>query len=258
MKKLLSFFKFSIAVLSLTLLGNANILAQDFSSMHYNSVMTKVIHRQQMKAIYGKDLYRKSDANKRQAPSQAPAPTVPAPQAAQQTSLSYEPDPALTQSGLNAFIERAKKNTQDPKYAQQIEQLYTRHDAKALYRQIAQQYGLELNNPAHSLAAYNVLVWLIAHGITDDADSQAVRAVVDKTEKMLLATPAMATASKRQMLDEEMMYTFVAVHAGWQSSHREGKDSFRQYGDTINQMWINQFGQDLRQLALTQHGFVRR
>ena len=254
-------FKLSVAVLALTFVGNANTVAQDFSSIGYNGVMTRILHRQQMRSIYGNDLYDRNgpdswQSNSRPTPAQPSSVSQAAPQAPQVQTLSYLPDPAVTQSGQDAFIQRVQEY--DPEAGQQLESQFRQYDAIEVYRGIAEPFGLEMNNPAHSLAAYSILAWLVANGETSNTDLASVAAVSKRMEQVIGRDASMAVASDRQLFDEEAKYLFVAMHAGWQSSLADGGALLAQYSDQVNQIWEEQFGQDLRQLTLTQQGFERR
>ncbi|MEM8715861.1 MAG: hypothetical protein AAGE92_08795 [Cyanobacteria bacterium P01_G01_bin.4] len=257
-----TFVSFGLAaVLSIAVLSEARVVAQDFSYIGYNGVMTRILHRQQMRSIYGNDLYDRSgsdtwQSNSRQTPSQPSSAPQPAAQVPQIQTLAYQPDPAITQSGQDAFIQRV--NEYDPEVGQQLETEFLKHDAIEVYSGIAEPFGLEINNPAHSLAAYSILAWLIANGETANPDLASVAAVSERMEQVLGQDASMAVASDRQLFDEEAKYLFVAMHAGWQSSLADGGALLAQYSDQVNQIWEDQFGQDLRQLALTQQGFERR
>lgn len=211
-----------------------------------------------MEAIYGEDLYTQQDSgNSQSPPAQTPSSDLEVnPSDTQNISLAYQPDSALTRQLRDEFIQRMIDN--DPQSGQILEEQFQQHDAIAIYRLFADRYNLEMYNPAHSLAAYNVLAWLIANGNLEEPDPAALSAVTDNTAQMLSANPAMVSTSDRQMLDEELMYLFVVVHAGWQSSFAEGEESFSQYSDGIHQAWQQQFGIDLRQMALTPQGFTQR
>ncbi len=266
MKTLFTSLKLTTITLFLALLGNVEVVAQDFSGMFYSGVMTKVIHKQQMKAVYGQDVYQKYDSKNRKQLStkQRSQPQsssrkntrrpTPRPQI---QSLAYRPNPGLTQSGKAAFIKRVMNH--NPKVGQQLAALMQQNDFLTAYRSAVKPYGLEVRNPAHSLAAYKVLAWMIANGPNQSPERAAVHAVSRRTELALKADPIMATASNRQILDEELMYLFVNMYAGWESARtREGAAVLKQYRNSVNQLWKQQFGQDLRQLALTQQGFQQR
>ncbi len=129
------------------------------------------------------------------------------------------------------------------------------HDFGKVYAGIVAPFGLHRGDAADALTAYTLLGWMIANGRTDPTLPQvaAARAEVAAT---VSTNPALATEAARAKLGEEVTILFVLLHAGWQSAQKEGK--LAQYSDGVATMFKQQFGRDLRQMALTDRGFEQR
>lgn len=57
-------------------------------------------------------------------------------------------------------------------------------------------------------------------------------------------------------MGEEIVISFITLHAGWQSARREGK--LQAYSDGVAAMFEKQTGNDLRALVLTNRGLEKR
>lgn len=143
----------------------------------------------------------------------------------------------------------------NPTAAAQVEAQMRQHDFGKVYAGIVAPFGLHRGDAADAITAYTLLGWMIANGRTDPTRPQvaAARRAVAAT---VSTNPALATEGARARLGEEVAILFVLLHAGWQSAAREGKAA--QFSDGVAAMFKQQFGRDLRQMALTDHGFEVR
>jgi len=188
--------------------------------------------------------------------SPAPRPMAaarPGPGAAQ-VPLRYVASPAVRQQVFADLIGRIR--TKDPQSAQAIQTAFARYDYDKLYDGIAAPYGLSGNDAGNTISAYLILGWLIANGQQDvpggRAAAIAVRAQIART---LVGNPA-APREKWAELGEDLKLQFLIAHSGWQTSLKE--NSARQYSDSIARRFGQQFGIDLRSIALDGRGFTRR
>lgn len=234
--------------------------AQDFSSMGYNVTMAGIMHKQKMKAVYGSKAIEL--AAPRLAGSQRPAGglasllggnrTAPAPIA----SLAYSPDKATSRAVEKDFLDRVSKY--DASVGASVKQEFSRHDPVKIYRDISRQYGVPFRDLAGTMAAYNVLAWLIANGEMEPP-AGALESARMQTAQILTTDPKFQSEQTRREMDEELMRHFVVMHAGWQSAvQREGPAALKGLSDGVANLWRTQFGKDLRALDLTSQGFRDR
>ncbi|MGB3722918.1 MAG: hypothetical protein WA979_08890 [Pacificimonas sp.] len=170
----------------------------------------------------------------------------------QSSPYAYSPRGGTDAKG--AFLARLEKS--DPQAAATVALSLGNHDVVKIYEGIVSPFGLTSRDAADSMTAYTVLGWMIANSAGDPGRDSvlAARAQVIQQLQQSGAIPA----GKSQEMDEELMHLFVIMHAGWQSSMKEGGQARRAYADGINTMWRNKFGKDLRSLNLTREGFRDR
>lgn len=131
-----------------------------------------------------------------------------------------------------------------------------RHDTGALYASLVARHGLRRGDVADAAAAYMLLGWHIANGVTDDPPPSAVRAVRDGLAASFAGNPLLADEASRQRVGEELELLFVVAHAGWRSAiTREGPAAAALYADATAAAFRDRFGTDLRRLVLTEGGF---
>jgi hypothetical protein len=165
--------------------------------------------------------------------------------------LKYRSTPATMQAALAAYIERAKHG--NPKAADAAERALSHQDIGAIYRGIVTPFGLRDGNIADALAAYVVLGWMIANGDGDPSPS-SVQTVRRQLATRLVSDPRLS-GDNPIALGEELEFSFVILHAGWQSARRDGLVS--SFADAVAAMFATQ-GFDLRAVGLTAAGFGPR
>ncbi|MBC8051220.1 MAG: hypothetical protein H7X92_13905 [Chitinophagales bacterium] len=158
----------------------------------------------------------------------------------------------VSQAVRRDLFERISRH--DANAGKQVVEQFGEHDAFSIYSGIVAPFGLQRGDVADTMTAYTLLGWIIANGGADPSRRQ-VAAVRARIAGELAANPDLASPVNRQRLDEELMYLFVILHAGWQSASRSDA---RAYSDGVDTMFRQQFGGDLRRLALTDEGFRQR
>lgn len=119
--------------------------------------------------------------------------------------------------------------------------------------------GLRPGDAADALAGYWVLNWMIANrGDNTRAQTLAVR---EQVRPIMASNPAYARLNEpqRQELAEVLMLNFLIQQAAYTDAlKRNDQNDIRRLADAAVARFRNEMGVDLRQLQLTNNGFVRR
>ncbi len=169
------------------------------------------------------------------------------------SSMTYSPNQQSLKLAESSYLDRLRKH--DAQAADVLSQQMRAHDFGRVFSGIVGPFGLRRGDAVDSVTAYSLLGWMIATGSTDPTREQ-VRAMRERIAAGLAANPNFADPSTRAALGEELVISFVTLHAGWQSARREGK--VQQYSDGVAAMFKKQTGNDLRQLVLTDRGLEKR
>jgi len=167
--------------------------------------------------------------------------------------LVYHPDTTSAKAAETAYIGRLRKH--NPAAADALAAQLHAHDFGHVFTNIVAPFGLRRGDIGDTETAYMLLGWMIATGSNDPAREQ-VAALRNRIAAGLAADPRMANPATRAALGEEIVISFVTLHAGWQSARREGK--VQQYSDGVAAMFQKQTGNDLRQLVPTDRGLEKR
>ncbi len=210
------------------------------------SITNEVVAREINKEIVSADVAKHSTAARGSQVSKRPinGPSV---------SLSYIATVQASSSAQQSYV--ARLATHDPASANLLQQQMHAHDFGQVYAGIVAPFGLRRGDVGDAMAAYTLLGWMIATGSTDPTREQ-VRAMRERIAAGIAAEPKFADSTTRAALGEEIVISFVTLHAGWQSAQREGK--VQQYSDGVAAMFQKQTGNDLRQLVLTDRGLEKR
>lgn len=174
---------------------------------------------------------------------------------AQLPSLRYTPTPALALATVEGMAGRLQAG--DPRAAAALQEALRGQDYRAIWRRLIGTSGFRDNDAVDAVAAYLILGWLIANGITDPPDDPAgTQAVRRQLAAPLAANPALADPATRAALGEETKLLFVVLHAGWQSAAREGR--LAAYAQGAARIFQSFGGQDPRRLVITAAGFRPR
>jgi hypothetical protein len=117
--------------------------------------------------------------------------------------------------------------------------------------------GLRPGDAADALAGYWVLNWVIANrGDSNRAQALAVR---DQVRRTMTQSPVYSrlTESQRQEFAETLMLNFLLQQAVYVDALKRGDQStLQKLGDAAVARFRSEMGVDLRQMRLTQKGFV--
>ncbi len=221
----------------------------DFSYIPYNGVMARVLHKNNMRAIY---------ARRGQSIDGAPIKAASAtPSGVKSGNHVYRVDDEVSRRVKAEFLSRLSET--DRSAARKAQRAIEQYDSFKIYRDITRPFGLKMRNPVDSMTAYMLLSWMIANDSPDPSRRQVAAARSDVAQA-LDDTLGDLSAEEVQTLDEELMYRFVITHAGWRSAvEREGPAALRRLSDSLNASWQAEFNNDLRGLRLTAtDGFVER
>lgn len=253
------------ALLALALPLAAPVAAQDMPTvMPNNYVMSDILNKQRVDAAINSG---RGSSSGRQASRATPRYTSNAP-----TSLVGRPGaptgPALTQTTYRASPEvsaRVRRQFADWMGKQtgadggrQIAQAMAQRDPVRSWAQIVGGDGLRPGDTADAMAAYWIFNWVMANGADSNrAQAQAVR---NQVKPMIASNPGYARLNEgqRQEMSEVLMLNFLIQHAAYLDAMKRGdRATARRLGDAAVTRFRNEMGVDLRQLTLTNNGFVR-
>ncbi|RAK70569.1 DUF6683 family protein [Hymenobacter edaphi] len=171
--------------------------------------------------------------------------------------LSYTATPALRRQTVDNLARRMAANNAGQ--AQAMRTMFGpggKADYSQLYRAGLKGSGFQDNDAASALASFMEVAYVVVNNIRD---TKAITPAVDRGLRQqmagLLARNAVAKSpAQLASLGEDLKLQTVILMAGWQESVQNGKaDAFR---GTIGQSFRSQFGLDLTQVRLTEHGFA--
>jgi hypothetical protein len=142
---------------------------------------------------------------------------------------------------------------------QKIAAAMERTDPVQNWARLVASDGLHTGDTADALAGYWVLNWMIANrGDNTRAQTLAVR---EQVRPIIAGNPGYArlNEAQRQEFAEVLMLNFLVQHAAYTDALQRHDDSTaRRLGDSAVARFRNEMGVDLRQITLTDNGFVRR
>ena len=227
------------------------VAAQDMPTVLPNNyVLSDILNRQRVEASIGTPLDgpARSPAKKRVA--------APTPRVAPAATTRYRPSPAVSVRVRGQFVGwmRGRVGAAD---AGKLAAAFAQSDPVRSWAQIVAADGLHPNDLADSLAGYWILNWAMANGA--DNNRAQVLAVRRQVAAMLATNPAAARRSEaqRQEMSETLILNFLIQHAAYDDAVRRGdRDGMRRLGDAAVARFRGEMGVDLRQLRLTDTGFV--
>ncbi|PZN94084.1 MAG: hypothetical protein DCF31_10580 [Alphaproteobacteria bacterium] len=195
-------------------------------------------------------------------------PTTPAPKSASGSSPSHDRAAAgfRTDFVRSKVVQRrsearllAELAQRQPNAVAEYRQVLAGNDMAAIFDRSAAAYGLKSNDVADTMAAYWLVSWVIANDAADFTVAQA-RAVRGQLRAGLARSAAARfdAPKKQQMADEAIFNTLVAtaIYESVQNG-KISKADYRRVGEVTYKTFLGT-GADLRQLRLTDAGFVKR
>lgn len=254
------------AVLALALPLAAPVAAQDMPTvMPNNYVLSDILNKQRVDSAINSG--RGGGSYSRQPSRAAPRYSSNSP-----TSLVGRPGaasgPALTQTTYRASPEvsaRVRRQFADwmgqqagAEGGRKIAQALAQRDPVRSWAHIVGGDGLRPGDTADSMAAYWIFNWVMANG--GDSNRAQAQAVRNQVKPMIASNPGYARLNEgqRQEMSEVLMLNFLIQHAAYLDAMKRGdRATARRLGDAAVTRFRNEMGVDLRQLTLTNAGFVR-
>ncbi|MGR4862153.1 DUF6683 family protein [Caulobacter sp. LARHSG274] len=173
-------------------------------------------------------------------------------------STTYRASPQVSAQVRRQFSDWMAKQT-SAEGGRLVAQELNRIDPVRSWAQVVGADGLRPGDTADALAGYWILNWVMAN--SGDSDRTQVLAVREQVRPIIAANPAYArlNEAQRQEFAEVLMLNFLIQHAAYTDALKRGdRNTARRIGDAAVARFRSEMGVDLRQIALTEHGFVRR
>lgn len=148
----------------------------------------------------------------------------------------------------------------DPANADRLRQTVQQRDLLGLWEKHVSADGLRPGDVADAMAAYWVQNWQIANNVplTNRIQVQAARRQVYRALGSNPRFPQLDDAGKQEIAEVFMLNLVAQGSAFSDATSRGDKDLSRRLSDAAVARFRREMGVDLRQIALTEHGFVRR
>jgi len=174
------------------------------------------------------------------------------------SATTYRPDPQVTRRVRKQFADWMSKQA-GPEGGRQVAAAMERTDPVQSWAQLVSSDGLRPGDASDALAAYWVMNWIIANG--GDNNRPQTQAVRNQVRSIMATNPVYARLdeAQRQEFAEILILNFLIQHAAYSDAMKRGdQDVLRKLSDAAVARFRNEIGVDLRQIALTDNGFVRR
>jgi hypothetical protein len=159
-----------------------------------------------------------------------------------------------SEAGILAEVKRRQPGA-EAEYAR----IFAQQDMAKLFDRAVRGYGLRNNDIADTMAAYWLVSWVIANDAKDFSPA-AARAVRDQVNGGIARTSvgSYSTEKKHHLADEAIFNTLIATQAfEYAQSGKISPSDYQRLSDVTQKAFLG-FGADLRQLRLTDEGFVKR
>lgn len=179
-----------------------------------------------------------------------------APQSA--TPTTYRASPQVSARVRKQFSDWMGKQT-NAEGGRRVAQELDRIDPVRSWAQLVSAEGLRPGDTADALAGYWILNWVMAN--SGDSNRNQVLAVREQVRPIIGSNPAYTrlNEAERQEFAEVLILNFLIQHAAYTDALKRGdRDTLGRIGDAAVARFRNEMGVDLRTLALTNQGFVRR
>lgn len=174
------------------------------------------------------------------------------------STSAYRPSSAVTAQVKRQYVQFISE-TVSPQAGAQVKAVLDRQDPVRAWANLVGSDGLRPGDAADALAAYWILNWIIANG--GDGGKAQAQGVRDQVRNVMASNPAFArlNEAQRQEMAEALMLNFLMQHTAYNDAYkRRDQAAMRRLGDAAVTRFRNEMGVDLRQLQLTNQGFVRR
>lgn len=162
------------------------------------------------------------------------------------------------QKSSEAGILAALKKRQPTAVAEYAD-FFTKYDISALFTKATADYGFSPNDVADTMAAYWLVAWVVANNGAEPSPL-AARSVRDQVRRGIARTDVARfnPARRHQLADEAIFNMIILIETyDYAQKGRISRADFKRAGNATQQAFLG-FGADLRQLRLTDAGFVKR
>ena len=179
-----------------------------------------------------------------------------APAPAGAATTTFKRDPALLKAKEAKLVGLMRQ--QSPEGAAELEKLF----AQDLMTMVAPEFrrmGLNPQDAADMTTLYWVAAWEASHGIVGrPTDPAVVKGARNQLARILVANPAMATASDadKQDIADTMFLQAVLVEARMGAAAKAGPAMQQQTSDAVYKEAAQMLKTDLRKVTLTAAGFA--
>ncbi|PVM71262.1 DUF6683 family protein [Caulobacter radicis] len=247
------------ALSAIALMISLPAAAQDFSSIgtQYMDFGSSMMSVGQMNNVLGSTVQRGGRAR-----STTARPVPGASLSAQQRNAAaantrYRPSPAVSTRVRGQFADFVAKR--DPTNGERLRQAVQQKDLLGAWEKHVAVDGLRRGDVADAMTAYWVQNWQIANNVPF-ANRAQVQGVRGQVSQALGSNPAFARlddAGKQEMA-EVFMLNFVAQGSAFSDANAKKNTTLsRQLSEAAVARFRNEMSIDLRQLKLTEAGFVR-
>lgn len=232
--------------------------AQDFSSIgtQYMDFGSSMMSVGQMNNVLGSTVQR-GGRTRSTAARPAPGAGLSAQRGAAAANTRYRPSPAVSSRVRGQFADFVAKR--DPTNGDRLRQAVQQKDLLGAWEKHVAVDGLRRGDVADAMTAYWVQNWQIANNVPF-ANRAQVQGVRGQVAQALGSNPAFARlddAGKQEMA-EVFMLNFVAQGSAFSDANaRKNTTLSRQLSEAAVARFRNEMSIDLRQLKLTEAGFVR-
>lgn len=174
-------------------------------------------------------------------------------------ATTYRASPAVNARVKQQYVDHIRK-TVGPQGAQQYSQVLSRNDFVRNWSQLVSEEGFRPGDVAEALASYWMLNYLMANNLVDAPPGMG-KAVARQVRGIMGSNPAFTRLNEpqRQEMAEVYMLNFLTQQAAYSNAVKAGdKTMQKRLGQAAVTRFRNEMGLDLRQVALTETGFVRR
>ena len=236
------------------------VLAQDFPAP-FSGLMQSETNRMLMDNLRNRNLglldSPRAGGQSTIRPGVQPDRLAAAPSAAS-VSTRYRPSPQVSARVRKQFADYMAQRA-GAEGGQRVAAAMQRTDPVQNWARLVAGDGLRPGDTADALAGYWVLNWAIAN--RGDNNRTQTLAVREQVRPIIATNPGYARLNEpqRQEFAEVLMLNFLVQQAAYiDALQRHDDGAIRRLGDAAVARFRSEMGVDLRQITLTNNGFVRR
>lgn len=230
-------------------------VAQDYMPSFSNGTLMQDMSRNSMYSLQQSQRQRQSRStnnNINQPTTRGPTNNL----SAARISTIYSQSPAVTSRVKEQFLDFMQDHV-DANGVEEMRQVLQNGDPVGSWASIVRSDGLRAGDLADSITAYWILNWIIAN--QGDNNRAQTLSVKNQVRNIIANSPTGASLrdADKQEISEAMMLNFLVQHAAYTDAMKRGDTALaRRLGDAAVARFRNEMGVNLRQLRLTDQGFV--